>query len=439
MTTTNEPGAPNTASVQHRTRRPVPLLSVAALAIVIAGTAVGIALWHRRGSDPFQQAKQRTEQRRQAEQETAKAQDQERIAMAKRMCQQAIDQGQKTLDLIAEFDKELKEWDDNVVVLLTNDRGKALAATPAHIQAFRNHFQQRRPTKADGEAIRTHVLTLLEPVRAALAAEQTTYKPSPEFLAALENEGASTIRLIEQCRKPRLNIQGLVVEAQRTGKHRDITLEQAIRELDAQHADEQARTIAKDTDAARTEADRRLAAARADKIRQEAEDHEKQIKAEKDLEAARSKSKREETAASREAEEKRGVAEAARIREDAEKKVKMQRAQSAEVKTLLAPLTAEGYWQPGVDAKDSTDKKPISLSKLRGYGALEDSPGGLQKLLTVGTQPYWNYLQDKVRPRWPWHPDLKQIKPDQLEQLKLAQKYLRELDTVLVELKMLSD
>jgi hypothetical protein len=56
----------------------------------------------------------------------------------------------------------------------------------------------------------------------------------------------------------------------------------------------------------------------------------------------------------------------------------------------------------------------------------------------VGTKPYWNYLQDKVRPRWPWNPELRHLKPEELERLKLAQKHLRDLGPTLVELGKLS-
>ena len=440
MSKPTETRDPNVVSFPGSAPRRFPLLPILVLGAIAVGGAVTVfVLLQRRTADPIQEAKQRIDQRRQVEQEKAKAVDYERIAVAKRACQEAIDQGQNTLRLVTEYEGEVKSWNENVETLLTNERGKVLAGTPAYILAFQKLMEQRRPHGADAAAIRTRVSTLIEPVRAALAAEQSTYKPSAEFMAALEAENAAVIALIDQYRRPRLEVEALLRQAEMAGKPAEVTLERAMQMLDAQHADEQARAVAEAEETARKEADKRLTAARAEKILQDAEYREKQIKAEKELAAAEAESKLKELAAKQAAEKSRGETEATRIAEEARKQERIALAQSADVKAILSPLTAPGYYQPGVKAGESTDKIPISLSKLRSYGALQDSPEGLQKLLTVGTQPYWAYPEDKVRPRWPWPPKLSNLKPDQLEQLKQAQKYLREIDTVLVELKMLSE
>lgn len=440
MSQPTETRNPNVVSFPGSAPRRFPLLPILVLgAIAVGGAVTAFVLLQRRTTDPIQEAKQRIEQRRQVEQETAKAVDYERIAVAKRACQEAIDRGQNILGLVTEYEEEVKAWNNNVETLLTNERGKVLAGTPAYILAFRKLMEQRRPHGADAAAIRTRVSTLIEPIRAALAAEQSTYKPSAEFMAALEAENAAVISLIDQYRKPRLEVEALLRQAEMAGTPAEVTLERAMQMLDAQHADEQARAVAEAEETARKEADKRLTAARAEKILQDAEYREKQIQAEKELAAAEAESKLKELAAKQAAEKSRGEIEATRIAEEARKQERIALAKSAEVRALLEPFTADGYWQPGENAAQSTDKKPVSLSRLKSYGALQDSPDGLQKLLTAGTRPYHRAADDKVRPRWPWPTRVADLKPEQLEQLKQAQKYLREIDTVLVELNMLSE
>jgi hypothetical protein len=444
MTPTTESTPLGTDSTQSGPAAPpplrkFPLMPLVVFGVIIAGGVAGLALWHRRGPDPIQDAQQEIGKEHQDDVAAAKTHATQRYAAARDKWQEAVDEGQKILILLAEFDQELKQWNDSVVALLTNDRGKALAGDPDHIRYFRKTFQQRRPTKADGDAIRARVSALLEPLHAALAAERNSDKPDKETWDGLETHKKAVEDMIEKYRRPRREIESLVTLAQGATKPAAITLQQAIKDRDAQDADDQARLVAAAEETARKEGDKVLAEARAAKIRQETADKKKQIEEEQNLEAARAESQRKLTAASREAEEKRGVGDAARIREAAQKQVNTRLAQSAEVKALLEPLTTPGYWQPGVDASESTEKKAISLAKLRSYGALQDSPDGLQKLLTVGTKPFWNYLQDKVRPRWPWNPELRHLKPDELEQLKQAQEYLRKLDTTLVELGMLSE
>lgn len=445
MTPTTESTPLGTDSTQVRPPvappplRKFPLMPLIVFGVIIAGGAGGFVLWYHRGPDPIQEAEKTIVEEHKDDLEAAKAQQKDEFDLNRGKCQQAIAKGEKVLDLLTEFDQELKKWDDSVVALLTNDRGKALAGNPDHIPQFRKLFQHRRPTKADGDAIRARVSALLERPYAALAAERNTYRPGKEVLEDLEAAQNTVEDMIKQYRDARTDIEGLVTGDQRLGKRAAVTLEQAIKDIDAANADKLARAVATAEAAAQEEADQAIVNARVAMIRQKAEDQKKQIEEEQKLAAAQAESQRKITAASREAEEKRGVTEAARIREETEKREKTLLAQSSEVKSLLAPFTAEGYWQPGVEVGQSTDKKPVSLSKLRSFGALQDSPEGLQQLLTAGTGPYHRDLEDKVRPRWPWPSLMNALKPDQLDQLKKAQKCLRDLDTTLVELKMLSE
>ena len=111
-----------------------------------------------------------------------------------------------------------------------------------------------------------------------------------------------------------------------------------------------------------------------------------------------------------------------------------QKAQSAEVKSILAPFLAKGRLQP-LDLQrsnnpSSLDEKPVSFSQIGQYGALNDETQGLSRLLLLANNRH------DTRPRWAISSD-KWSKKD-IEFLRRAQELLRELGPTLVELGMLS-
>lgn len=117
---------------------------------------------------------------------------------------------------------------------------------------------------------------------------------------------------------------------------------------------------------------------------------------------------------------------------EAEKKLLIQKCQTPEVKSQLAPFLAAGYTQPG-EKQLQYDKAPISYSKLVSFGALNPDRQGLCQLLDVATAK-----NDKARPRWSvsaWR--FEQLKPDEIERYKKAQQLLIELGPTMVELGML--
>lgn len=118
---------------------------------------------------------------------------------------------------------------------------------------------------------------------------------------------------------------------------------------------------------------------------------------------------------------------------DAEKQQKIQKAQSAEVRALLAPFLAEGYAQPG-RAAGGFDKGPVSFKAIQAYGALDPSTTGLKQLHNLGN----NKTLDKERPRWGHSFPFSSIQPSQRDQVRKAQDLLRELGPTLVELGMLA-
>lgn len=124
---------------------------------------------------------------------------------------------------------------------------------------------------------------------------------------------------------------------------------------------------------------------------------------------------------------------------DAERKLLVQRCHSAEVKRLLAPLLSQGYYQPGVKGR-GIERKSVSLTCLRRFGALEKNKNGLAQLLAVGVgKDNGGNRRFNDRPTlWGWYHDIDRISVGQLEELKKAQLTLIELGDTLVEERMLA-
>lgn len=114
------------------------------------------------------------------------------------------------------------------------------------------------------------------------------------------------------------------------------------------------------------------------------------------------------------------------------------RARSAEVQSTLAPFLHSRDIQPEKSSRASVgfettfESKPMSLSALKGLGALEESTERLKWLARVG-----GHLKLSV-PRWGVDSQSNSWSADDKKLLKEAQQLLRELGPILVKEGMLS-
>jgi len=404
-------------------RRAFPWLSVV---VFLVGGAIGIGAllaWQARNTNsiaPVLDAQAVREKEKQIEHETVIARQNEKIATSRARLEALIAEGKGALEQVALFEKELVAWETSIVPLLNDERGRFLAADEACLSAFKAIYNKRRPSQADGASLRRRIETLVSPLELALSAEGTAYTPSEDIRASIERERKAAEALIPAYHEPRTQIEGMIANASQTHTRASLTLEEAIRALDARHAAEQARKIAEAQETERKKADAAISSAKAAQVAQEAKNQVVQIEA-KTV-----------------ADQKRADLEAEKTIDAAERERVKKAAQSADVAKALAPFVSEGYWQPGRRPDQCTEKGPVSFSALQSSGALQDTPRGLQQLLTAGTALPNGRLQDKVRPRWGYPTQVARLSPAQLEALKTAQRYLRDFGPTLVELKVLA-
>lgn len=145
-------------------------------------------------------------------------------------------------------------------------------------------------------------------------------------------------------------------------------------------------------------------------------------------------------------------AEARGIRADARRTELVAKCNSPEVQADLKPFLDEGTWQPG-DFKQNMrfEMAPMSFSKIKADGALEDNKNGLQRLLEIangqGCFPrggrnagYWQNREhlDVDREKWGYPQYWKHLTRDQIMEVRRIQALLIELGPTLVEEGMLA-
>jgi hypothetical protein len=403
---------------------------------VLAGTGGATAQLTRKTRE-LQERQQRMEQ------EAVEAKQRERIATTKARLQAHKDEIASILRLVQDFEDELKKWKDEVVALQDNERGKNLAAGDYYTQAYRATLREPRASHSDVQSIQQQLETLAKPIDDALARDVTTYEPSQDLVALLQQARQTLLADIGAYADGRRRIDALVQQAARELPPATFTLKEAIQKLEARETDEQARAIVAREEAARKKAIEDLAQAKEKQIQQQGEDAVKKVEAE-----TAAKKKQNEDAISQEQaksdlEHAKKAAEEKRIRDEAQKTALRKEAHSDEVQKILAPFITPGFWQPagkGPIGKKTTTKAGVSLKAIIEQGALEQSDSGVARLYRIACAP----LQD--RPLWGARTNdetpagtLRRLTAEQVEVVKKAQDLLIRLGPTLVEEGLLSE
>lgn len=296
------------------------------------------------------------------------------------------------------------DWQQLQIAILTNEEGRRLASQE---NLVRNFMQLRKdnPAVADDIAgLRRDLELLSAPLQKALTNQETPVAPSATTTDRLQQLKQEVESLRMKLRAPRLAVDSMLrsVAPGTTGKK---SLQDAIDDIQAAAAaDRAARTAVVQMEAERKDAEQ------AERMAREKRD------------TARAAEAAQADAENRAAEQK--------IQHDKD----LVEANSEAVQDRLAFFFTPGYLQPTADGVEmTTEKKPMSLSRLKVAGALDDSTDGLQKLYIIVCN-----RQEKDRDTWGLEDDINFIEHEKLEKLRQAQIYLRRLGGVLVEMKLLS-
>lgn len=355
---------------------------------------------------------------RTADQAAAETQLEARLAAAKAAQKVLTELGSEITRVCDEAAAEVERWDKEIPPLLTNDDGKFIAAKPEATKAFRALYDLERPGRSDVVKIRSRAEVLLLPVDKAYKDPNNVWDKTAEAekqLTALLSQAKS---LRDAVRDSRVRLGALVTGSKRDGKAGTLTLQEAINLFVHEEAIEAATLIADARTKSRRVNDRLMA----------------ETIGEADLRDGETATKREaaKREAARQKEERKADDE---IREIAKTKLRA-KAVSSEVQQDLAIFLAKGYSQPRTGGSGffdrTTESAPVSFTRLKTGGYLDESTDGLKKLLRLGAEPNLN----NDRPKWKFNAF--RLDSSNEEFLKRVQAELRELGPVLVEEGLLS-
>ncbi len=100
--------------------------------------------------------------------------------------QQAVGTADEASRAIDEFQKVVAAWHKNTTELLTDDKGKSVAANPEAVRLFYALRNQHRPDAALPEVLGSRLATLKEPLTAAIATKDVNYSTSTDLVSRIE-------------------------------------------------------------------------------------------------------------------------------------------------------------------------------------------------------------------------------------------------------------
>ncbi len=295
------------------------------------------------------------------------------------------------------------------------------------------------PVRQDVDAVAEHLARVAVAAEALAAVDKalSSLVERSEAVAAGPTNLAEALRLRRERQDAGIRTR-LKEEADRIAK----------KEADAKAkvlADALERKAAKEVEALQAQL-RQVEEREALRLRNAEEEHAQQLVKIKAEAEARLEKQAADAAAARlafEREMERAEREGQRVREEMAAERLNLRCNSPEVRQVLAPFMAAGYWQPSEQMDDRLEKRPMSLSLLQACEALSPTAVGLGKLYEIAATG-----ADRERPRWlaydtainadhikgAWFVD----HPEALELAKQAQAMLVELGPHLVARNMLA-
>jgi hypothetical protein len=377
-----------------------------------------------------------------AEIERQKGAEESRQALARTKQNEVLLQARQATNALAKVLADLNATTSELSALRTSDAGRGIAQHPDLVIVARRIYESelaKLPAPAEViqriEAVRRVEQQLMEHAG-------TAYEPDAQVTSSLNQANYWTDETGRSLQQVRVLKESLLREAKVkvAAKPLDDTspsLDTALKKLNEAENRQAQQIIIDQTDGAKRKAAEREAEAEVKRIIADAE-----VRARRMIEDAEAKIKENEAEerkreALRKSNEIQSKLQAKSIVSDAEKKLLMDKASQPDVRAKLAPFITPGYWTPTTKGllKGSVEKRPLSYTKLQGFGALGTNFDGLQKLVNIGID------RDNDRPRWEnikgpsaysWRRS-----PEKVEFVKGAQALLIELGPVLVEMKLL--
>ena len=280
----------------------------------------------------------------------------------------------------------IDNWQKSADDALDSELGKRIASDAQLLKEYEGIIAEKRPSPDTARRLRAQLGELKAPLESAEQLEQGTYAPTERFVMTIATLAKDAEDAADLYLKHQGALESILARAPSTPA--EMTLRSALIQRKRQQDEEQARLIADELEKARQEIaerdakaqadnERKIAAAKREQEQLIAEAEAKRLAEEAALKIAEIAAQTGKASDGRKALEDAAKADLARVQleRDFEKDL-------TEIKSLLRPMLALAKTQPGNNRQLErvAGTGPISLSKLRGVGALDPSERGVQLL-----------------------------------------------------------
>jgi hypothetical protein len=289
-------------------------------------------------------------------------------------------------EILEEARRLAEKFGNTIATLKTDDQGRRIAARTELLARYRALASTERTPAGRIAAALDDLESVAAPFRRALSDPDDVSRPDdPQRRKVAEFRlHAGTYR--DEYRKLDAELETLLADLLTVREAADDPLATVVAGVEAEEARESSRLTAEAREAARKAAAKTRADAEAEAIRIAAE-----------TEAA-------EIVGKAQAEKARKDAALAEAKDAAEKERLRKKSKGPEVREILGVFLARGYQQPKeiqgtfLAFEATPEPHPLSLTKLRTLGALDEGIKGLQTLVWIASE------RQNDRPRWNFTP-----------------------------------
>jgi len=312
---------------------------------------------------------------------------------------------------IAKLEKEADSWGPRFKDVMVGDVGKQLASKKAHVEQIAVLVEKERLSADMARSLAKQLKTLLDPVEAAVKAENKFFAPDDSLVKTVEAIETNTQKRLREYESDRNLLESMIADSEKAPADAK-TLKQAIQDLVADQDRKRLASIAAAKQAALDEVAKKIADAEVKGAYEIGE-----IKLKQTLEMTITEKQQMEIVL-------------AKMKKDRERKLLEAKYEAAlpDIKRYLAVFIANGFSQPDGERRLvlTSKSEPMSLNRLAAAGCLNENQKGLQNLLDIGS----NFHNDRFKKNFPIQGVLM---AKDLPYVQRAQELLREFGPLMVE------
>lgn len=328
------------------------------------------------------------------------------------------------------LEKETGLWQNANEQLRTTDNGRAVAANRELLAQYHALIKQPRPSPALAANLRSRLEPLQTLLDQASTAKNPLFSPSEQLesqIAAIETESKESLNLY---RDHNQQLQVILAQAPAGRPAGTLTLDEAVKDIEGQYADERTKQLAKALDEARRVNDQKDAQALSDSEtkKRETERVNKQKLEQAEREHTNAEAERKAAEIARDTQKNKDeTSELAQKKKQDEEEAMLDREFQKDwpdIQAHLRPMFTASNYQPipGAMRRLTNTKGPMSLSAIRTSGALAEGKAGIFSLFaTVNVDP------ERKKVGWP------EFTTDSTEFFLKGQQYLIKYGDLMVK------